>query len=163
MVTVVAISISKVVAISISMPISMVVEGIGLRSSSGISISRPLAIGDMAIGIGVGMVGTMEGGDYGVVAIVVAIGKTMSIDKAGISISRPLAIGVVKSIAMVKAIQVSIAISMVKAISQVMSIAIAIEGISISISISCHCSKEAESHDSHGFHHTECLQARGFS
>merc|ERR1712105_77075 len=108
--------------------------------SSRLSISRPLAVESMvetiAIGIGVSMVGTVEGGDYRDIGMVTIGNSNMGL---GIGISRPLAIVVSMPIAMVETIcmsNVSIRMSsMAIAISQMVpiSIAMAIVGVSVSI------------------------------
>ena len=93
--------------VSVSKGVSVVIVSISLRgslgSSSGLSLSLPLAIVvSMAIGVRVSMVGvSMDGGDYRVVGV----GKTMAIAIEGISLglglSRPLTV-----VAMVKAMSI---------------------------------------------------------
>merc|ERR1711892_836853 len=103
--------------------------------SSGLSISGPLAVVSM-----VGMSMT-----------IVSISSGLS-SGSWLGISRPLAI-------------ISVSISMV-GISYSMTItmvAIVGAGISTGFSLTGSSGEQTEGNNSNGFHHFECLQARGFS
>merc|ERR1712055_271919 len=162
----VSIAISHMAIVSISFRLSC---------SSGLSISRPLAIVvSMSISIRVAVGEAMDGGDYRVVSIdmsitiskmaIVSISFRLSCS-SGLSINRPLAIVVSMSISMaIVAMRVSMVGNTMVTISQMVAIAIVgIASISISISLSPNSCKETQSSNSHGFHHCVCLQARGFS
>merc|ERR1711913_270679 len=139
----------------VSMSIAIVSIG---SISSGLGISRPLAIVvSMAIS-------TIEVSIISMETMAIAIG---AIEDTSISsglrlgISRPLAIVV----SMVP-VWVSIAMVSMVAIAKVVAIAIgAIEDASIStcFSFTSSSGEHAQGNNSNGFHHFQCLQARGFS
>merc|ERR1712113_229799 len=134
----------------VSMSISIVSIG---SISGGLGISRPLATIVSMVGISISMVGK----SVSVSVESISLGLSSS---SGLGISRPLAIVV----AIVVGIWVSI-VSMV-GIAKMMAISIVtIEKSSISrcISLASSSGEHAQGNNSNGFHHFECLQARGFS
>merc|ERR1719430_133665 len=132
--------------------------------SGGLGISGPLAIIVSMVGIWVSIV-SMVGISMSVVSMSISIVSIGSISlglssSSGLSISGPFAIVVT----IVVGIWVSI-VSMV-GIAEMMAISIVtIEKTSISrcISLASSSGEHAQGNNSNGFHHFECLQARGFS
>merc|ERR1711874_563564 len=122
--------------------VSMAIAIVSIGSiSSGLGISRPLAI------------------EVAIAMVSIAIVSISSGLRLGIS--RPLAIVV----SMVP-VWVSIAMVSMVAIAKVVAIAIgAIEDSSIStcFSFTSSSGEHAKGNNSNGFHHFECLQARGYS
>merc|ERR1711892_71013 len=144
-----AISISAVSVISIS---------------SGLSISGPLAIVSM-----VGMSMSMVGISKGMSITIVSISSGLSCG-SWLGISRPLAI-ISVSISMVGisyGMTITMTISMAIISTETMAISISMvaivgTGISTGFSLTGSSGEQTEGSNSNGFHHFECLQARGFS
>merc|ERR1711990_298266 len=140
--------------------IPVVVVSISFRSSgsSGLGISRPLAIVvavETAIDRGESVEGTSVDGGHGVRGghkRVAVVGISIS---SGLGISRPLAIVVSEGIG-VSVVAVSVAVSigesMAVVVAKVVAVAMGVVGVSIGVGLSCHGSKEAKSSNGHGFH-----------
>merc|ERR1739844_453973 len=154
--------------VSISMSVvSMSISIVSIGSiSGGLGISGPLAI-VMAIvmGIWVSIVSMMG-------ISISMVGKSVSVSVESISISLGLSsssgLGISGPLAIVVSIVVGIWVSIVSmvGIAKMMAISIVtIEKTSISrcISLASSSGEHAQGNNSNGFHHFECLQARGFS
>merc|ERR1712123_306837 len=115
--------------------------------SSRLSISGPLAVVSM---VGISMLGISKGTSISVVSISSGLSSS-----CWLGISRPLAIiSVTVSMAIISTKTMAITISMV---------AIVDTGISTGLSLTGSSGEQTEGNNSNGFHHYECLQARGFS
>merc|ERR1712001_400587 len=147
----------------VGIPVVVVSIGISFRSSgsSGLGISRPLAIVvavETAIDRGESVEGTSVDGGHGVRGgheRVAVVGISIS---SGLGISRPLAIVVSEGIG-VSVVAVSVAVSIGESMAVVVAKVVAVAAamgvvrVSVSIGVSCHGSKEAKSSNGHGFHH----------
>merc|ERR1719422_2256278 len=140
--------------VGIAKVVSISVVSIG-SISSGLSISRPLAIVVSMVSIAISMVSKSV--SVSVESISISLGLSGS---GGLGISGPLAIVV----SIVVGIWVSI-VSMV-GIAKGMSISIVtivIASISRCFGLASNGGEHAQGNNSNGFHHFDCLQARGFS
>merc|ERR1712088_665719 len=154
MVSMVGKSVAMVETVAVvGIPVVVVSIGISFRSSgsSGLGISRPLAIVvavETAIDRGESVEGTSVDGEHGVRGghkRVAVVGISIS---SGLGISRPLAI-VVSEVAV--SVAVSIGESMAVVVAKVVAVAVAmgVVGVSIGVGLSCHGSKEAKSSNGH--------------
>merc|ERR1712012_426617 len=152
----------SVVSKSVSISVESISISLGLSSSSWLSISGPLTIVvSIVVGIWVSKVS------------MVGITKVMSISimsiSSGLSISGPLAIGsswlsISGPLAIVVSIVVGIWVSMVCIAKMSISmVTIEIASISRCFSLASNGGEHAQGNNSNGFHHFDCLQARGFS
>merc|ERR1711874_805751 len=162
-VSMVGIRVAIVSMVGISMAIVSMSIAIG-SISSGLGISRPLAI-EVAIVVGIWVCIVSIGMGIAMVSIAKVSIAMVSI----VSISSGLRLGISRSLAIVVSmVPVWVTISMVSmmAIAKVVAIAIvAIEDTSIStcFSFTSNSGEHAQGNNSNGFHHFQCLQARGFS
>merc|ERR1719342_108482 len=153
------VSIVSMVGIAKVMSISIVTIG---SISSGLGISRPLAIVVSMVGIWVSIVSMVS------IAISV-VSKSVSVSVESISISLGLSssgrLGISGPLAIVVSIVVGIWVSIVSmvGIAKGMSISIVtveIASISRCFSLTSYGGEHAQGNNSNGFHHFECLQAR---
>merc|ERR1719342_220718 len=153
------VSIVSMVGISKVMSVSIVSIG---SISSGLGISRPLAIVVSMVGIWVSIVSMVS------IAISVVC-KSVSVSIESISISLGFSssggLGISGPLAIVVSIVVGIWVSIVSMvdIAKGMSISIVtivIASISRCFSLASNGGKHAQGNNSNGFHHFDCLQAR---